>query len=102
LLAEQFGRAQNIQDEVSDYVSDLKDELRDLKNFRFWVTVFTTLMSVALFLIFLHCVLNRPDWFNNLNGTLQVSVLAGLGGRFGFSYEYFTPWCLPNTTGAKQ
>jgi hypothetical protein len=84
LLVEEVGRTKDLQDEVTDYVADLKAELNDLKNFRWWVTAFSAGMSVALFLVLLACVISRPDWFMALDGPLQVSVLAGLGAASVF------------------
>lgn len=79
LLIEEFGRAVELQDQVSEYVSDLQEELADLRLYRFWTTIITVTMSCLLFAVLIGCVWVRPDWFLALEGKVQVSLIAALG-----------------------
>lgn len=79
LLVEEFGQARELQSEIQEYVRDLKEEVADLRNYRFWVTAVSVTMSISLFAILIACVISRPAWFLDLDGSLQVPFLLALG-----------------------
>lgn len=80
LLAEEFGRARELQNSLSEYVQDLKNEVSDIRNYRFWVTSIFVVMSVMLFAILIACMVAKPIWFMELDGALQVPLIISLGG----------------------
>ena len=79
LLVEEFGQARELQNQIKDYVKDLQEEVADIRNYRFWVTAISVLMSVSLFSLLIACTVTKPTWFLELDGTLQVPLLVALG-----------------------
>jgi hypothetical protein len=80
LLVEEFGQARELQNALQEYVEDLKQEVADIRNYRFWVTAFSMLISVSLYALLITCMVSAPKWFMALNGQLQVSLVIALGG----------------------
>lgn len=80
LLIEEFSQAREMQSSISDYVSDLKGELADLKKLRLWVTIASGLMSISLFGVILYCVVYAPTWFIGLDASAKVPFLIACGG----------------------
>lgn len=79
LLIEQYGQKTELLDSLSSYISDLRSELNDLRNFRFWTTIFAVLMSATLFLLLVVCFIARPDWSMMLDGRYQATLIVALG-----------------------
>ena len=79
-MVEEVGRARELQDTLQEYVSDLKDEVKDIRKYRFWVTFFSTTMSITLFGLLIACMIYTPAWFLALEGNLQVPLIIALGG----------------------
>ncbi|MEJ1990842.1 MAG: hypothetical protein P8X50_03755 [Maritimibacter sp.] len=80
LMYEEFGQARELQIALHDYVRDLKEELADLRNFRLWITTFSFVMSLGLYFLLFNCMVMHPQWFVALDGHLQVSLIAAIGG----------------------
>ena len=80
LLVEEFGQARELQDAIRSYVTDLKEELADLRNYRFWVTAISVSMAATLFGLLVGCMIAKPKWFLDLDGALQVPLIVALGG----------------------
>lgn len=80
LRLEEFGRARKLQEELQDYVADLKQELGDLRRYRLIVTIVTTSVAVSFFVLIVGCMIVRPKWFVALDGALQVPLLVALIG----------------------
>ncbi len=79
-MIEEVGLAHSLQTEMKDYIIDLKGEVKDIRNYRFWTTVYASLVSFSLFALLLHSMIMEPNWFMKLNGKLQVTLLTTLGG----------------------
>ncbi|MEJ1998842.1 MAG: hypothetical protein P8X76_12020, partial [Maritimibacter sp.] len=73
-------QARELQIALHDYVRDLKEELADLRNFRLWITTFSFVMSLGLYFLLFNCMVMHPQWFVALDGHLQVSLIAAIGG----------------------
>ncbi|MBC6440096.1 MAG: hypothetical protein GDA49_06745 [Rhodospirillales bacterium] len=80
LLVEEVFQAKELHRSVSRYVEDLREELKDLKRFRLWTTVFSVVMSWLLFLLIGYCVAFAPEWFVALDGSVKVPFLIACGG----------------------
>tara|TARA_B100001971_G_C18164869_1_gene523570 strand:- start:204 stop:701 length:498 start_codon:yes stop_codon:yes gene_type:complete len=75
LLIEQYGRAVRLQDSVSHYVDDLREELADLRNFRFWVATLGILISFGLMSAVACLMVLHPAWFLEIDGKYQAGLL---------------------------
>lgn len=79
LLVEEFGQARELQNDLGEYVRDLKYEVSDIRKFRYWVTALSIVMSVVLFSLLVVYVVITPKWFLVLDGSLQVPFIISLG-----------------------
>ena len=80
LLIEEFSQAREIQTELGEYIQDVKQESKDIRNYRFWLTVFALLMSASLFGMLCYCVFTAPEWFQKIEATTKIPFLIAVGG----------------------
>lgn len=76
--------AKELQTKLSEYVTDLKEELKDINRFRFWITLISVIMSVCLFLFIILISLNPPIWFSKLDSEFQIPLILSLGASSVF------------------
>jgi Flp pilus assembly protein TadB len=77
-MFDELSRARQLQDALSLYITDLRDEVADLRQYRFFITGFSWLMSIVAFFLVYCLVSGGPAWFTRLNGTLQVPLVVSL------------------------
>lgn len=78
LLVEEYGQARHLQQELREYVSDLRGEVGDIRNYRFWVTAFAWLLSVGMFFLLFLLIVSSPVWFSKMDDHLQAPLFIAL------------------------
>lgn len=74
-LVEQYGKAQELQSAVAEYIDDLRAEQQDIRNFRFWITLLAVLMATGLVSTVAGLIIIRPIWFILLEYRYQATLL---------------------------
>ncbi len=75
---EEVGKTSELRKDIQDYVDDLKAELKDIKQFRWWITVIAVGFSLSLFGIFLYFSIFPPCRFSELEGNIKIPFLISL------------------------
>lgn len=80
-LTEEAMRKQRLTDEVTDYIQDLKEELKSLQWMRLFTVLLAFFMSKALFGFVAFLLIFSPEWFVKLNASFQAPlIISFIGG----------------------
>lgn len=80
-LTEESMRRQELTDLVTEYVKDLKDELKSLLWMRIFAVLLAFLMAKVLFGFVAYLLIFTPGWFANLNTSFQAPlIISFIGG----------------------
>jgi Flp pilus assembly protein TadB len=77
-MFDEISRARQLQDALAHYLADLREEVADLRQYRFFITGFSWMISILLFFLVYCLVSGGADWFEKLDGKLQVPLVVSL------------------------
>ncbi|MEO1191620.1 MAG: hypothetical protein AAFY02_07685 [Pseudomonadota bacterium] len=78
VVIEEVRRRKKLDDSLADYISDLRQEMQEIKLIRRWSISLSVFVSLILLVTAVYCATATPIWFLNVPSYLQAPFLASL------------------------